>query len=35
MTARQAATDGITAYRQCSNITETPHGHVKHNMGFC
>jgi transposase len=34
MTARLATQDGITAYRQRSHIAETPHGHIKHNMGF-
>ena len=34
MTARLAAGDGITAYRRRSHIAETPHGHIKHNMGF-
>ena len=26
--------DGITAYRQRGHIAETPHGHIKHNMGL-
>jgi transposase len=26
--------DGITAYRQRGHIAETPHGHIKHNMGI-
>ena len=25
---------GITAYRQRGHIAETPHGHIKHNMGI-
>jgi transposase len=25
---------GITAYRQRGHIAETPHGHIKHNMGL-
>jgi transposase len=34
MTARLATGDGITAYRQRSHIGETPHGNIKHNLGF-
>jgi hypothetical protein len=34
MTARLATEEGITAYRQRGHIAETPHGHIKHNMGF-
>jgi transposase len=34
MAARLATTEGITAYRQRGHIAETPHGHIKHNMGF-
>jgi transposase len=34
MTARLATTDGITAYRHRGHIAETPHGHIKHNMGI-
>jgi transposase len=34
MAARLATEDGITAYRQRSHIAETPHGHIKHNIGF-
>ena len=34
MAARLATDDGITAYRQRGHIAETPHGHIKHNMGF-
>jgi hypothetical protein len=34
MAARLATEDGIAAYRQRSHIAETPHGHIKHNMGF-
>ena len=26
--------EGIAAYRQRGHIAETPHGHIKHNMGF-
>ena len=26
--------DGIAAYRQRGHIAETPHGHIKHNMGL-
>ena len=25
---------GIDAYRQRGHIAETPHGHIKHNMGI-
>jgi transposase len=33
--AERLKTDaGITAYRQRGHIAETPHGHIKHNMGF-
>ena len=33
--ARAAKTgDGIAAYRQRGHIAETPHGHIKHNMGL-
>ena len=34
MAARLATPDGIAAYRQRGHIAETPHGHIKHNMGF-
>jgi hypothetical protein len=34
MAARLATEDGIAAYRQRSHIAETPHGNIKHNMGF-
>ena len=34
MAARLATSDGITAYRQRGHIAETPHGHIKHNVGF-
>ena len=34
MAARLATEEGITAYRQRGHIAETPHGHIKHNMGF-
>jgi transposase len=34
MAARLATGDGIAAYRQRGHIAETPHGDIKHNMGF-
>jgi transposase len=34
MAARLATEDGIAAYRHRGHIAETPHGHIKHNMGF-
>lgn len=34
MAARLATAEGITAYRQRGHIAETPHGHIKHNMGI-
>jgi transposase len=34
MTARLAAPDGITAYRQRGHIAETPHGDIKHNLAI-
>lgn len=34
MRARLKTEDGITAYRQRGHIAETPHGHIKHNLGF-
>jgi transposase len=34
MAARLATPAGIAAYRQRGHIAETPHGHIKHNMGF-
>jgi transposase len=34
MAARLATPEGIAAYRQRGHIAETPHGHLKHNMGF-
>jgi transposase len=34
MAARLATPDGITAYRQRGHIAETPHGNIKHNLGF-
>jgi hypothetical protein len=34
MAARLATEEGITAYRQRGHIAETPHGNIKHNMGF-
>jgi hypothetical protein len=33
MAARLATPEGIAAYRQRGHIAETPHGHIKHNMG--
>lgn len=34
MRGRLRTDDGITAYRQRGHIAETPHGHIKHNMGI-
>ena len=34
MAARLATPEGITAYRQRGHLAETPHGHLKHNLGF-
>jgi transposase len=34
MRERLRTEDGITSYRQRGHIAETPHGHIKHNMGF-
>jgi transposase len=34
MRQRLATDDGITGYRQRGHIAETPHGQIKHNMGF-
>jgi hypothetical protein len=34
MAARLATEEGITAYRKRGHIAETPHGHIKHNMGI-
>ena len=34
MRERLRTGDGIAAYRQRGHIAETPHGHIKHNMGF-
>ena len=34
MTGRLKTEDGIAAYRHRGHIAETPHGHIKHNMGF-
>ena len=34
MTARLATEDGIAAYRMRGHIAETPHGQIKHTMGF-
>jgi transposase len=34
MAARLATADGMAAYRQRGHIAETPHGNIKHNMGF-
>jgi hypothetical protein len=34
MRERLKTPDGIEAYRQRGHIAETPHGHIKHNMGI-
>ena len=34
MRGRLKTDDGIKAYRQRGHIAETPHGHIKHNMGI-
>jgi Transposase DDE domain len=34
MRERLKTPDGIAAYRQRGHIAETPHGHIKHNMGI-
>ncbi len=34
MRERLRTEDGIEAYRHRGHIAETPHGHIKHNMGF-
>jgi transposase len=34
MAARLATEEGISAYRKRGHIAETPHGHIKHNMGI-
>jgi transposase len=34
MRERLKTPDGIAAYRQRGHIAETPHGHIKHNMGL-
>jgi transposase len=34
MRERLETDDGIAAYRRRGHIAETPHGHIKHNMGF-
>jgi transposase len=34
MRGRLRTEDGIEAYRQRGHIAETPHGHIKHNMGL-
>src|SRR5579864_1797566 len=34
MRGRLKTGDGIAAYRQRGHIAETPHGHIKHNMGI-
>jgi hypothetical protein len=34
MRERLRTPDGIVAYRQRGHIAETPHGHIKHNMGI-
>lgn len=34
MAQRLRTPEGITAYNQRGHIAETPHGHIKHNLGF-
>jgi Transposase DDE domain len=34
MRERLKTPEGIAAYRQRGHIAETPHGHIKHNMGL-
>jgi hypothetical protein len=34
MRERLRTEDGIAAYRRRGHIAETPHGHIKHNMGL-
>ena len=34
MRERLKTPDGIAAYRHRGHIAETPHGHIKHNMGM-
>ena len=34
MRERLKTEDGMAAYRQRGHIAETPHGHIKHNMGL-
>jgi transposase len=34
MAARLTTPAAITAYKQRGHIAETPHGHIKHNLGF-
>jgi hypothetical protein len=34
MRERLKTEEGIAAYRQRGHIAETPHGHIKHNMGL-
>jgi hypothetical protein len=34
MRDRLKTEDGMEAYRQRGHIAETPHGHIKHNMGL-
>ena len=34
MAARLTTEPAITAYKQRGHIAETPHGHIKHNLGF-
>jgi len=34
MRARLKTADGMAAYRHRGHIAETPHGHIKHNMGL-
>src|SRR6202020_221112 len=34
MRERLKTPEGLAAYRQRGHIAETPHGHIKHNMGL-
>lgn len=34
MRERLKTPEGIAGYRHRGHIAETPHGHIKHNMGF-
>jgi Transposase DDE domain len=34
MRERLKTAEGIAAYRHRGHIAETPHGHIKHNMGI-